>query len=127
MNLLLDTHTLIWFLNGDIALSQTAKNKIQEEGISNFISIASIWEIGIKISLGKLEIKKPFAELEVQITENGMQLLPISFQDISIITSLPFHHRDPFDRIIAAQALNLNLTLVTRDQIFKQYGVMLAW
>ena len=127
MNLLLDTHTLIWFLNGDTALYEKAKKDIQQEDVSNFISIASIWEIAIKISLGKLEIKKPFAELESQISDNGFQLLPISFQDVSLITNLPFHHKDPFDRIIAAQCINRKLILVTKDEIFKQYSLEITW
>jgi PIN domain nuclease of toxin-antitoxin system len=82
MNQLLDTHTLIWFLNGDIALSETAKNRILQEGVYNFVSIASIWEIAINVSLGKLEIKKKFSELEIWISENGFQLLPINFRTL---------------------------------------------
>jgi PIN domain nuclease of toxin-antitoxin system len=127
MNLLLDTHTLIWFLNGDAPLSENAKAKIQQDGNSNFISIASIWEIAIKISLGKLEINRPFTELESQITDNGFHILPSSFSDTLLVSNLPFHNRDPFDRIIAAQGINNKLTIISRDVVFKEYTADVIW
>jgi len=95
MNNLIDTHAFIWFLNGDNNLSDKAKKAIEEIDVINFISIASLWEISIKISLGKLELSTPFAEIAEQIDHNGFQILPITFEDTLILSTLPFHHRDP--------------------------------
>ncbi len=81
MNNLLDTHTLIWFINGDKALSVQAKDKIEDSNAINYVSIASLWEIAIKISLGKLELRTPFTEIRNQIRVNSFQILPVSFED----------------------------------------------
>jgi len=127
MNNLLDTHALIWFINGDEALSLHAKKIIQASGIINYVSIASLWRIAIKISLGKLELKTPFAEINNQIRLNSFQTLPISFNDTLTVSTLPFHHRDPFDRILVAQAVNNNSQLLTKDAAFDNYNVSIAW
>lgn len=124
---LLDTHALIWFINGDQNLSSVAKNTITAEETINFVSIASLWEIAIKLSLGKLELKTPFAELQNQINENGFEILPITFTDTLVLSELPFHHRDPFDRIIAVQSINNKLTLISKDEIFKSYQTKIIW
>jgi PIN domain nuclease of toxin-antitoxin system len=127
MNYLLDTHELIWFLNGDKQISTKARKAIESDKANNFISIASIWEIGIKISLNRLSMNIEFSQLGEEIQNNGFEILPISFQDISTITSLPFHHRDPFDRLIISQAINANLTIVSKDEFFPNYDVKLLW
>ncbi len=127
MNYLIDTHALIWFLNGDNNLSDKAKMAIEDNEAINFISIASLWEIAIKISLGKLEPKTPFAKLSEQITNNGFQILPITFEDTLLLSSLPFHHRDPFDRILISQSFNNNLTIISKDRYFDAYQVALIW
>jgi PIN domain nuclease of toxin-antitoxin system len=127
MNTLIDTHTLIWFLNGDDDLSDRAKKIIEESDAVNFVSIASLWEMAIKISLGKLELKRPFAEILVQIENSGFQILPITFEDTLILSNLPFHHRDPFDRIIISQSLNNKLTIISKDKHFSAYQVSLSW
>jgi PIN domain nuclease of toxin-antitoxin system len=127
MNYLLDTHALIWFLNGDKQISTKARKAIESDKANNFISIASIWEIGIKISLNRLSMNIEFSQLGEEIQNNGFEILPISFQDISTITSLPFHHRDPFDRLIISQAINANLTIVSKDEFFPNYDVKLLW
>jgi PIN domain nuclease of toxin-antitoxin system len=124
---LLDTHTFIWFINGDTHLSTNAIKRIQSDGAINFISIASIWEIAVKISLGKLELRKPFAEIESQIQENGFQVLPMIIQDMLIVSSLPFHHRYPFDRLIIAQSLYHKLSIITKDDIFRKYSADVFW
>ncbi len=124
---LLDTHTFIWFINGDSQLSTNAIKRIQFDDVINFISIVSIWEIAVKISLGKLELKKPFTEIESQIQENGFQVLPITIQDTLIVSALPFHHRDPFDRLIIAQGLHHKLSIITKDDIFRQYSTDVFW
>jgi PIN domain nuclease of toxin-antitoxin system len=127
MNYLLDTHTLIWFLEGDNQLSEKAKVSIEKNEEINFISIASLWEIAIKISIGKLELKTTFSKIAEQIFNNGFQILPINFEDTLRITELPFHHRDPFDRIIISQCFNNNLFLISKDRIFTEYDINLIW
>lgn len=124
---LLDTHTFIWFINGDTALSDKIITRIESADAINFISIASIWEIAIKTSLGKLELKRPFNEIESQIQENNFQILPVTIDDTITISSLPFHHRDPFDRLLAAQSLNNKISIITKDDIFKKYNVDVIW
>ena len=127
MNTLIDTHALIWFLNGDDTLSEKAKKSIEEYDTVNFVSIASLWEIAIKISLGKLELKTPFSAIAEQITNNGFQILPVTFADTLLLSTLPFHHRDPFDRIIIAQSLTNKLTIISKDKVFDSYQVGLLW
>lgn len=127
MNNLIDTHALIWFLNGDDDLSDHAREVIEESDVINFVSIASFWEMAIKISLGKLELKRPFAEILVQIENSGFQILPIAFEDTLTLSNLPFHHRDPFDRIIISQSLNNKLTIISKDRHFSAYQVSLSW
>lgn len=97
MNNILDTHAFIWFIEGNIQMSGKARKAIEKNTGITYVSIASLWEIAIKISLRKLEIKSHFSEINNQILKNGFQLLPISFEDTLILTQLPFHHRDPFD------------------------------
>jgi PIN domain nuclease of toxin-antitoxin system len=107
---LLDTHTLIWFVNGDEQLSNKARVGIEQS--TNFVSIASLWEIAIKISLGKLELHTPFIAIEKQLELNQFTILPITFKDTLHLSNLPFYHRDPFDRLLIAQSITNNLTLV---------------
>lgn len=124
---LLDTHTLIWFINGDTELSQTARAAIEAANIINFVSIASFWEMAIKISLGKLELKTPFNQIGRQIEENGFEILPITFEDTLTLSTLPFHHRDPFDRIILVQSFNNGLNLISKDKNFNLYKANVIW
>ncbi len=93
----------------------------------NFVSIASLWEIAIKVSLGKLELTAPFSEIKIQLDQNGFQLLPITGEDTLLIAALPFHHRDPFDRILIAQSISNKLDIITRDEQFKAYDVSVMW
>jgi len=124
---LLDTHTLIWFLSGDHSLSKNAKSLIEEDGATNFVSIVSLWEIAVKISLNKLELNRPYQELSNQIIWNGFNILPVTFEDTLIVSTLPFHHRDPFDRILIAQCVNNNLRLVSKDPHFHFYNIPVIW
>ncbi len=127
MNNLIDTHALIWFLNGDDNLSEKARKSIENKNAVNFVSIASLWEIAVKVSLGKLELITPFAKISEQIEHNGFQILPITFEDTLLLSSLPFHHRDPFDRIIISQSFTNKLTIVSKDRQFDSYKVELIW
>jgi len=124
---LLDTHTLIWYINGDLELSQNAKTAIEANDTINFVSIASLWEIAIKISLGKLELKTPFKQIGRQIEENGFEVLPVTFEDTLTISTLPFHHRDPFDRIIIVQSFSNGLTLISKDKNFDLCKAKVLW
>ena len=125
--ILIDTHTLIWFLEGDSQISPVAVSTIENNPGTTFVSIASLWEIGIKSSLGKLDINLTFQGMVQEISKNAIAILPISESDIAAIITLPFHHRDPFDRIIIAQSQNNNFPIVSKDPHFKTYGVQLIW
>ena len=124
---LLDTHTVIWFIDGSSELSTVAREEIEADDAINFISIASLWEIAVKVSLGKLELKIPFNKLNGKLEENGFEILPITFEDTMIISSLPFHHRDPFDRIIIAQSITNKLSIISRDTQFASYPTKVIW
>ncbi|MFQ6042809.1 MAG: type II toxin-antitoxin system VapC family toxin [Candidatus Poribacteria bacterium] len=127
MDLILDTHAFIWFVNGDKNLTTKAREVIENPSNFSYISIASLWEMAIKISLGKLEIKYPFEQVLTQIYENGFEILPITFEDTLVISELPFHHRDPFDRLIVAQAMTEGMTIISKDKSFDDYKVTRLW
>lgn len=127
MNNLLDTHTFIWFIEGDAQLSEKARKAIEKKDAENFVSIASLWEISIKISLGKLELKTPFPKILEEIVKNGFTLLPITFQDTLTLSELPFHHRDPFDRIIISQGISQKKAVLSKDKFFEKYEVSVIW
>lgn len=128
MRLLLDTHALLWFLEGHRLLSSGARAAIEDEANSKWISHASVWEVAIKLRLGKLTLKIPFEELfPGAILSNGFQILQPDFPHYLSLLQLPEHHRDPFDRLLIAQAVSENLVLVTNDPHFADYGVSLLW
>ena len=127
MAVLLDTHTLIWYLEGDIQLSETAKKQLDNRREPRFVSAISIWEIAIKINVGKLDIKKPLSDLPEFLSSNEFVWLPLKFEHSLTYQNLPLHHRDPFDRMLIAQAMSEDLTIVTRDQHFLDYGVDVLW
>lgn len=124
--LLLDTHAFIWFSENAPNLSVTLKEQI-ESADRVYLSIASLWEIAIKISIGKLTLQSDYADIEAQLPAAGILLLPISFADTVRVRNLPFHHRDPFDRILIAQSINHSLVLVSRDEMFDAYAVQRLW
>lgn len=128
MSILLDTQTLLWFLLDDPRLSKKALETIVEADESIFVSPASLWEIAIKISLGKYELPAPFAAFwNEQLKTNDFTLLPIAVTHADRIVGLPFHHRDPFDRLIIAQSLVEEFQVISNDTIFDQYGVDRIW
>jgi PIN domain nuclease of toxin-antitoxin system len=118
VNLLLDTHVLIWWDEGR-GLSSTGRRAI-ETADSVYVSAASAWEVAIKIGLGRL---RPSRTVEAAAEESGFLELPITFRHAQRVTGLPAHHRDPFDRLLVAQAEVEGLTLVTRDPVFERYAV----
>ena len=127
MNYLLDTHVLIWFLNGDKSLSPKARKAIESDNATNFVSIASLWEISIKLSLDRISIKVPFENLGIELEKNNFQLLPITLADTVILSTLPFNHRDPFDRLIISQSISNDFTLISKDKEFSSYEIKLLW
>jgi PIN domain nuclease of toxin-antitoxin system len=127
MNYILDTHVLIWFLNGDKSLSTKARKAIESDNATNFVSMASLWEIAIKLSLDRLSIKIPFDKLSNELDKNNFQLLPITFADTVILSTLVFHHRDPFDRLIISQSIANDFILISKDKEFPAYKIKLLW
>jgi PIN domain nuclease of toxin-antitoxin system len=128
MNILLDTHAFLWYLNGDENLSDKARKSIEKKNSVVYVSIASIWEISIKIGLKKLKIDVSLEELENQISLNNFIILPIKFEHIIELSKLDNHHRDPFDRILIAQSLTEKITLITKDAHFNHYkGINSIW
>ena len=128
MRLLLDTHAFLWWINDDPALSRRARAAMGDPANECLLSMASAWEMAIKISLGKLELEGSLERfLPEQIATNGFAMLPIDLRHVSRVTRLPFHHRDPFDRLLVAQALVEGLAVVTADATFVKYGVRRTW
>lgn len=120
MNLLLDTHVLLWWLDDSPSLSETAREKIADTKNIVFVSAATIWEIRIKQALGKLEIPATFREV---LEQEPFEMLPITAVHAHAVGSLASYHRDPFDRMLIAQAEIEGLTIVSHDRIFRKYRV----
>lgn len=128
MKLLLDTHSFIWFIEGNPALSRTARARIEDVSNVVLLSVASLWEMAIKTSTGKLTLSRQYTELiPEQITHNHITLLDITIDHTIALTTLPFHHRDPFDRMLIAQSLTENMPIISVDTIFDGYGVNRLW
>jgi PIN domain nuclease of toxin-antitoxin system len=120
MNLLLDTHVLLWWLDASPSLSQAASKKISDVSNIVFVSAAVVWEIRIKQALGKLKISAGFRQV---LERQPFEKLPITADPAHAVADLPSHHRDPFDRMLIAQAKVEGLTIVTHDSIFHQYRI----
>ena len=128
MNLLLDTQALLWFVLDDPRLSGRARESIVATDGLIFVSPASLWEIAIKVSLGKLTLTEPYETLIAeQLALNAINVLPIEFDDLIEVTRLPFHHRDPFDRLLVAQAIARGLPIVSRDSVLDDYPIERFW
>ena len=104
-----------------------ALENIENENAQNFISIVSLWKIAIKLSLGKLEVNIPFKQIEDVVFKNNFQILPISFTDLLKLSELPFHHRDPFDRLLIAQCINNEMIFLSKDENVFKYNVSVIW
>lgn len=128
MKLLLDSHALLWFCDGNASLSEPARAAIEDARNEKHVSHATAWEVAIKARLGKLKLAVPFEELfPGALLTNGFRVLPPDFRHYQELLTLPFHHRDPFDRLLVAQARIERLTLVSCDKHFASYGVPLLW
>ena len=128
MRLLLDTHTLLWFLADDPRLSVKAKAAIEDTANERWLSPISLLEIALKHRLGKLPLPAPFGILfPASLLADDIHLLPLEVSHLELLTTLPLHHRDPFDRVLAATAIVEELTLVSVDPAFDLYGLNRLW
>lgn len=128
MRLLLDTHAFLWWVADSPKLSSAAREAIRDPKSECLVSLASCWEIAIKQSLGKLKLPVPLDHfIPAQMAANSFQQMDIDFRHVALIAVLPFHHRDPFDRLLAAQAVTEDLTLVSADPMFDAYRVQRLW
>lgn len=128
MKLLLDTHAFLWWVAASPALGRRARSAIRNGRNECFVSVASGWEIAIKASLGTLKIEGALDRfLPEQLAANSFQPLPVDLKHCARVGVLPFHHRDPFDRLLVAQALEDDLAIVTADPVFAKYGVERVW
>jgi PIN domain nuclease of toxin-antitoxin system len=128
MKVLVDTHTFLWALLHDHRLTSKAKQILRSDEHELIFSLVSLWEIAIKIKTGKLNtIGSSVAYIRDEMNAYGMQLLPIRYEHILQLESLPHHHSDPFDRLLIAQAITESLPILTSDKAFKDYAVKLIW
>jgi len=127
MKVLVDTHALLWFVAGDPRLSRKARSLLESTKTEPHVSIASWWEIAIKCSLGRLMLDDPLEEFMAQRIREGFRILHLEPRHLPGLVNLPFHHRDPFDRLIVSQAVSERMTVCTADAAFKKYGVQLIW
>ena len=124
--LLLDTHTFLWFVNDPSKLPERVNAAI-ETADNVYVSIASFWEMTIKNSLGKLDLPMPISQMMTDCEQLEFSILPIKSGHLDKLSKLPFHHRDPFDRLLICQAQEENLKLVTADEIIAEYDVQTFW
>ncbi len=128
MKLLLDTHVFLWFIGGDKRLSPSAQVLIEDVSNDAYLSVASLWEMAIKISLGRLQLAQPFETfIPHQLSLNRIGLLGITMSHTARVAALPFHHRDPFDRLLVAQAQVEQMPLMSSDPAFDAYGITRLW
>jgi PIN domain nuclease of toxin-antitoxin system len=126
--LLLDTHAFLWFVWDHPLLSATAKAAIEDPANRKLVSIASCWEIAIKTGIGKLALGAPAADfLNLEIPRNNFDLLDIALAHVTAVETMPQHHKDPFDRLLIAQAMIGGTPLISADTIFDPYGVVRVW
>src|SRR5687768_8623346 len=122
MKLLLDTQAFLWFLLGDARLSEPAKASIIEPANTKLVSPATFWEVAIKVSIGKYKLHESYEQfMERGIHGNGFTILSIEPKHTAVVATLPFHHRDPFDRLLVAQAIVEQFPLVSNDEVLDLY------
>jgi PIN domain nuclease of toxin-antitoxin system len=128
MRLLLDTHAFLWFITADPKLSTTAEQVIRDRANTPLLSIASVWEIAIKVNQGRLPLPQPLDRfIPQQLQINRVSILPIELQHTYEIARMPLHHRDPFDRLLISQAISEGIPLVSTDRAFDDYPVKRLW
>ena len=123
MRVVLDTHTFLWFVLGDPKLSDVARQIIEEQQNEKLLSIASIWEVTIKVSTGKLKLDTDVVTFfDEECRRNGITVLPVEIRHLAPLEAMPFHHRDPFDRLLIAQSIVENVPILSADAAFDAYG-----
>jgi PIN domain nuclease of toxin-antitoxin system len=128
MELLLDTHAFLWWVNDARELSRPARSAIADPRNECLLSLASCWEMAIKTSLGKLKLATGIERfIPEQLAANGFRQLGIDFRHVARVARLAFHHRDPFDRLLAAQAIEEGVAIVSADPVFRRYGIRRIW
>ncbi|MCF3609786.1 type II toxin-antitoxin system VapC family toxin [Planktothrix agardhii 1033] len=128
MRILIDTHVFIWWTSDSQKLSFTVYNLLTNPKIQVILSVVSIWEMQIKLSLGKLQLKTALPELvEDEVKQNKIELLPLDLSHIYALSNLPNHHRDPFDRLLIAQAKSEELVIISIDEKFDGYDIERLW
>jgi len=127
VRLLLDTHAFLWFVAGDERLGRRARRALEDDESEPLLSAASVWEMAIKAGLGRLTLPATVEEYVAMKLAEGYAILPVEWPHAAAVERLPLHHRDPFDRLLAAQALVEKLPMVTADSVFRQYGVKTIW
>jgi len=128
VRMLLDTHTMLWYTLGDPQLSTNAENLIVNASNEILISPASYWEIAIKVSIGKLTLHHPYDDfIDLCLQTYRFVILPIKPKHTSMLTTLPFHHKDPFDRLLIGQALSEGISIISADFAFDAYSVSRFW
>lgn len=127
MKYLLDTHAYLWWLGSPTRLSAGALEAVGDKAATVFVSMVTFWELAVKSSLGKLALSCGVEQLESELGLDGMVLLPIKIRHCGTVSNLPFHHRDPFDRLLVAQTMVEGLSLVSRDAQLDSYGISRVW
>ncbi|MGB3516549.1 MAG: type II toxin-antitoxin system VapC family toxin [Elainellaceae cyanobacterium] len=125
-HLLLDTHAFIWLTENDLKLSDVLRTTIDTADLV-YLSIASLWEMAIKLQLGKLSLQQDYEMIGAALEDSDILILPISFDDTVYVRNLPLHHRDPFDRILIAQSISNSLAIVSADTVFDAYPIRRVW
>lgn len=127
MDLLLDTHAVVWYITGDSKLPVPLRKRIEDSSNNCFVSMASLWEMAIKNAIGKLELHADLAVVLKIIKMSGIAVLPVKTRHVLSISRLPLHHNDPFDRMIISQCQVEKLTMVSCDKQFQHYDIPLVW
>ncbi|KPQ39754.1 MAG: toxin-antitoxin system toxin component [Phormidium sp. OSCR] len=128
MRLLLDTHTVLWFFMGNSRLSDKVRDLVEDGHNHKLISVATVWEMSIKQSQNKLTLEKTASDyIEEKIRLDDFELLPIQLNHLRILSSLPFYHKDPFDRLLIAQAMQENIPILSKDMAFNAYPIQRIW
>ena len=127
MRLIVDTHAYLWFAQGDTRLSDPARRAMEDRPGDWCLSAASVWEIAIKSALGRLTLPAPASDYIAEKVRAGLRVLSVDWPHAAAVEALPPHHADPFDRLIVAQARMEGLAVVTRNSLFRDYGISVIW
>ena len=121
MNYIIDTHILLWYMKGDSRISTETEEKIENFSNNIWISNASLWEMAVKVNIGKLELNGNLKDIKNYIDEKGIHLIEFDAEDLDMLQRLPFHHQDPFDRLIIAQTKAKSLEIISNDWQVNKY------